>query len=290
MKTVHYGIRPSGLIHLGNAVTAVYGLKLLDKPDQEQRLVVTVNDWDGSNPQGSHYDFGAPFMLIADGREARQRSLENFQKFLEEVACARGIRLQMLPASQLFKTGKAKSLFEKLCENGTEIFDILESAQDGVPIFPLDEKTGRYAFKAYYKEGMIEAVSKDVGGKESYFTCSLDPGPPLEMPIEVKLAVKHALLDDVDLFILGGNYPAFTIEKVKRIERLLGYGREYAQAPVVFVGKRVMSKSRNNIVALDDLLSRYSPSEIYGVIGRAVGESQLIIQAQKILDELMRSV
>jgi hypothetical protein len=109
---------------------------------------------------------------------------------------------------------------------------------------------------------------------------------PIEMPVELKLALKHAVLqDEVDKFVLGGNY-AFTIEKIKRMGRLLGADISYEIGPLLFSGRRVMSKSRGNLITLEELLFQYSPDQIYEALLKSIENFKQPIKAEEVLNEL----
>jgi hypothetical protein len=270
-KTVHYGIRPSGRPHLGNALTAVFACNLLDKMPGEgnKKLLITINDWDRCSSSVS------------------VKELEVLFGFLIQIM--KTMRLEIISSSDIFKRERGKKLIQSACEQAKEVFAILERSCNGVPIFPMDQNTGEYAFASQYAEGYVNAISKDPSGRKSHFRYIIGSDVPIEMPVELKLALKHAVLkDEVDVFVLGGNY-GFTLEKIKRIGELFGVDNTYELGPIVFSGSRVMSKSRGNIIALEDLLLQYSPNRIYNALLKSINTINAI-QAADILNELAHQV
>lgn len=266
-RTAHYGIRPSGPPHIGNALTAIFACDLLDKVPGQGKLLISINDWDRC-VQGA----------------AGRKKLESFFGFLAKVMGAGS--LDVMNTSDILRREKAARLIEAACGQARDILEILGQTCRGVPIFPLDPYTGEYAHISRYAQGRIHSISKDSSGKESHFEYTICSDTPIEMPLELKLALKHAVLqDEVDVFVLGGNY-GFTIDKIKRISRLLGADISYELGPTVFSGRRVMSKSRGNIIALEDLLLRYSPDRIHEALLKSLNKGKQQVQAGDILNEL----
>ena len=283
--SVHYGFRPSGRIHLGNALTAVYACRLLAKSNaHEKNLIVTVNDFDGNNCERGEYDFGVPLALRDEGSVQRKKSTLAFLNFLRAISAESDILVKVISTTDLLNLEKSKDLVKLICENGQEVFRIIGSSKEGVPVFPLDTATKRYAHTATYDGKTIRATSYFETGLPSNFSYDLESKIPIELPIAVKLALKHtSLREEVDKFVLGGNYLPRTVSEMKAVSSLLGSSPDYYLAPLLINGNKVMSKTRDNVVTLEDTISAECPKEVYEKLERVIESGKRRIQVSDII-------
>lgn len=269
---VEVGLRPSGLIHLGNMMTLSLASWLIHElGTHKSKLNVTVCDIDVQCPDGNTL---ITYNHLNDKygchNSFSDHNTEKIKDFVSLLSGELGIKYNFSNLSEVQREERYRKGIENLISNPELLREILglSNLKGGkVPVFPVCPscKTATNAFSEYDSEKkLIKAHCKECDKDGEYHLYD----PEIEMPV-------HFLIDPIrdsliapysDIHVFGGDYSEeHGQNKLKKIEKIKMFGEAVSQRKIHYLvgpmfysedGSK-MSKSNLNGLSLMNLKEHF---------------------------------
>ena len=301
-NVVSVGIRPSGIVHLGNLVTVILATWLTHKLGaHKSELIINICDFD--RPDCSYGDTTPRSYRYMEDKAQCHESLAEHNSVriietLDQICSNLGVNHSYQNVSELQKTKGYRDLLKTLIiDYMKESKSILrgDSNSNKVCISPICSEchtiTRKYArLKTRGEVKRVVAECNNPGCKVGEYDFNFDDSTQ-EFHIDpaMDIAIKNVILDN-QVYVGGGDYLESNGEtKTTRIQKIIslldlisGTQSIFLIAPMVYgeSGKK-MSKSDNNGLTLD-ILKNYFPDVMPQVpwVERIIGFAKYLMDKQ----------
>ncbi|MDD5133228.1 MAG: hypothetical protein PHD81_02090 [Candidatus Nanoarchaeia archaeon] len=294
---VEVGLRPSGIIHLGNMITLAYAAWLVNSlGTHKSKLNVTICDIDAQGVDGNTLK---TYNHLPDAYECHEtfadHSTANIKDYVSLLSEELGVEFTFSKLSDIQKNESYRWGIERLLSDPTHLKEILgmDNLKHGkVPVFPICPtcKTATKSFSDYDNiSKKIKSHCKQCDEDREYYLFD----PNIELPVHFLIdPIRDGLVEPLsDVHVFGGDYNELHGQnQIKKVDKIKMFneaaclfnktiGTKYLVGPLFYSedGSK-MSKSNLNGLSLDKLKEHFRGLSGKEWIKHIIGFSRYLIK------------